>query len=248
LKPHDFEERMRLGECFRSLRVPPGMYIVIRADGRTFSRLTERIAEKPFDEAFHAKMVRAATAVLESLQATYAHTQSDEISVLLPQDVGMFDREVEKLVSLCAARASATLSLLLGEAVEFDARVWAGADEQAVVDYFQWRQTDATRNALNGWAYWTLRREGKSVQAATKMLDGAAVSTKNELLFARGINFNSVPAWQRRGTGVYWETYEKDGRNPKTGRTIKATRRRITANGALPMKEAYARFIRERIA
>jgi tRNA(His) 5'-end guanylyltransferase len=247
VKADDFEARMRLGECFHALRVPPGAFIVVRADGRGFSRLTERLAEKPFDSGFHEKMVKTATALLESLQAAYVYTESDEISVLLPRTADLFDREVEKLVSISAARASATLSLLLGEVVEFDARLWVGSSDDAVVDYFMWRQADATRCALNGWAYWTLRRDGKSARTATATLEGASVAEKNELLFAHGINFNTVPAWQRRGTGIYWETYEKDGHNPKTGQAVKATRRRIKANDTLPMKDAYARFVRETI-
>jgi tRNA(His) guanylyltransferase len=247
VRPDDFEGRMRLGECFHALRVPPSAFIVIRVDGRSFSRLTERLTEKPFDTGFHDKMVKTASALLESLHATYAYTESDEISVLLPRASELFDREVEKLVSLSAARASATMSLLLGEVVEFDARLWVGATDDAVVDYFRWRQADATRCALNGWTYWTLRREGKGVRAATAALEGATVAAKNELLFARGVNFNAVPAWQRRGTGVSWETYEKEGVNPKTGKTVKAMRRRIKADEELPMKEAYARFVRAKI-
>jgi tRNA(His) 5'-end guanylyltransferase len=235
---------MRLGECYHALRVPPGTFVVVRADGRSFSRLTERLVEKPFDTTFHEKMVKTASALLESLQAVYVYTESDEISVLLPRAADLFDREVEKLVSLSAARASATLSLLLGEAVEFDARLWVGATEGDVVDYFLWRQADAARCALNGWAYWTLRREGKSVRETTKALEGATVAVKNELLHVRGINFNRVPAWQRRGTGIYWETYEKDGHNPKTGQAVKTTRRRVRVDEVLPMKDAYARFVR----
>jgi tRNA(His) guanylyltransferase len=30
----------------------------------------------------------------------------------------------------------------------------------------------------------------------------STVGSKNELLFLRGINFNEVPLWQRRGTGI----------------------------------------------
>lgn len=248
MKADDFEARMRLGECYHALRVPPDAFIVVRVDGRSFSRLTERLAEKPFDSGFHEKMVRTASALLKSLQASYVYTESDEISVLLPRAADLFDREVEKLVSISAARASATLSLLLGEAVEFDARLWVGGSEDAVIDYFMWRQADATRCALNAWAYWTLRREGMGVREATAALERATVADKNELLFARGINFNDVPAWQRRGTGIYWEEFEKDGFNPKSGKPVKAVRRRVKVDDALPMKAAYARYVRERIA
>lgn len=171
-----------------------------------------------------------------------------ESSVLLSRDTELFDREVEKLVSVSAARAAATVSLQLGEVVEFDGRAWVGSRTEDVVDYFRWRQEDATRCALNGYCYWTLRREGKSVGEATQALRGAAVSEKNALLFERGINFAKVPTWQRRGSGIYWEIYEKVGFNPKAQTTVRALRRQVCIDSELPMKEAYAEFVRARLA
>ena len=221
MKLAELEARMRRGEYFHGLRVPDGMFAVLRVDGRSFSRLTERICEKPFDPKFHEWMTATAKALLVSLHGRYAYTESDEISVLLPREAGLFDREVEKLVSIAAGSASANMSLLLGEVVEFDARIWIGARRGDVVDYFRWRQSDATRCALNGHCYWALRKEGKSVSEASRALVGMSVSRKNELLFARGINFNEVPAWQRRGSGVYWDSVVKMGKNPKTGEKIK---------------------------
>jgi tRNA(His) guanylyltransferase len=126
----------------------------------------------------------------------------------------------------------------------FDSRVWLGANEELVVDYFQWRRTDATRCALNGWCSWTLRRAGKSVREATRTLEGKPVGFKNELLFQHGTNFNELPLWQRRGIGLYWETYQKEGYNPKEGKKVITTRRRVRIDDELPMKEEYSRLIR----
>ncbi|MFB2877735.1 hypothetical protein [Floridanema aerugineum] len=39
-----------------------------------------------------------------------------------------------------------------------------------VTDYFSWRQADATRCALNGWCYWTMRKLGLSASQATAKL------------------------------------------------------------------------------
>jgi len=244
MKFENLDTRMRTGEAFHSLRVPPGVFIIVRVDGRSFSKLTERITEKPFDARFHGWMVEAAKGLLSSLQATYAYTESDEISLLLPRDADLFDREVEKLVSISAARAAAVFSLACGQAVEFDARLWVGGREQDVVDYFAWRQADATRCALNGWCYWALRKEGKSAREATGVLEGATVAKKNDLLHARRVNFNQVPAWQRLGSGLFWETYTKEGFNPKTKETTVATRRRIAVDSELPMKDAYTAYVR----
>ena len=56
-----------------------------------------------------------------------------------------------------------------------------------------------------------------------------------------------MPNWQKRGVGVYWEEYEKEGFNPKAGKATKAIRQRLKVDLELPMKEAYAAFIRERL-
>lgn len=245
MKPKELEGRMRQGECYHSLRVPPGAFIVVRVDGRSFSRLTERLTEKPFDPKFHQWMLACARGLLESLHALYVYTESDEISALLPRESDLFDREVEKLVSVSAARASSVFSLACGEPVEFDGRLWVGAREQDVVDYFRWRQSDATRCALNGWCYWTLRHAGKTASQATRALEGITISAKNELLHAHDINFNEVPAWQRRGSALYWEEFTREGYNPRTKQTVEVRRRRVKVDDELPMKEAYSTYVRE---
>jgi tRNA(His) guanylyltransferase len=243
MSPDEFEGRMRALEVYHPLRVPPGAWLILRLDGRGFSRFTESRFEKPFDARFHDGMVQAAQALLEQLQGLYAYTESDEISVLFPPTWELFDRELEKAVSLSAGIASAALSVAFGTAVHFDSRAVVAAQDEQVVDYFRWRQADAARCALNGWSYWTLRRAGQSVAEATAALEGRGVAQKHELLFRAGVNFNDLPLWQRRGTGLYWERYERQGYNPKLDQHVRTTRRRIKVDRELPLGEDYATSI-----
>ncbi len=247
MRPDELDGQMRQLEVFHSLRLLPGAWVILRLDGRGFSRFTENRFEKPFDARFHDGMVQTARAVLEDLQGLYAYTESDEISVLFPRTWDLFDRELEKAVSLSASIASAALSLVFGTRVHFDSRAILAATDAQVVDYFRWRQADAARCALNGWTYWTLRKAGQSVARATSALDGKSVAEKNELLFQAGINFNDVPLWQRRGTGLYWERYEREGYNPRLEQKVVAMRRRIKVDEELPMGEEYAGFVGRRM-
>jgi len=93
-----------------------------------------------------------------------------------------------------------------------------------------------------------LRGEGMDVPEATHELEGKSTAFKNELLFKHGINFNEIPLWQRRGVGLYWESFEKEGYNPITQQTEVTTRRRVRTDQELPMKEEYANMLHSILA
>ncbi len=92
-----------------------------------------------------------------------------------------------------------------------------------------------------------LCKKGESIEDATGALHRLSVAEKNELLWQGGINFNDLPLWQKRGVGLYWDTYEKPGRNPVTGQDVTATRRRLRTDLELPMKDAYGAFVKRLI-
>jgi len=238
-----FEAQQRAREYYHGLRVLPGAFVVIRVDGRGFSKFTEANFDKPFDERFSALMVETASALMAELGARYGYTESDEISILLDPASSPFGGSVEKLVSLSAGIASATFTHAAGLPAHFDSRVWLGTGVEDVADYFSWRQADATRCALNGWCYWTERKKGKSPGQAAQALDRASTAAKNELLYSHGINFNELPTWQRRGIGLWNETYPHVGHDPIRDVAVTVNRRRLRVERELPMKDEYRRMV-----
>ena len=223
------------------------MFLVARIDGRNFTRLTKDVHdfEAPYDVRFRDMMIETTSHLMNcGFNAIYGYTQSDEISLLFHPAITTFDRKIRKYNSILAGEASARFSLLLQDLACFDCRISELPNVELVVDYFRWRNEDAHRNALNAHCYWLLRKEGQSVREATSALNRLSVADKNELLWQRGVNFNDLPLWQRRGTGLYWQHYQKTSTNPLTQEVVSTTRRQLTPNLDLPMRDEYDALVR----
>ncbi len=251
MKFDDLDARMRVYETVDDQFIPAGIFPVVRLDGRSFTRLTkERLdLEAPFDRRFSDFMAATVEHLMEcGFRVLYGYSQSDEISLLLDPAETAFSRKVRKVNSILAGEASARLSLLVGQVACFDSRICQLPSPNLVADYFRWRQEDARRNALSAYGYWEQRKRGATVAAATRSLERMSTVAKHALLAGFGIDFDALPAWQRKGFGVSWESYEKEGRNPLTGETAPAVRQRLRLDRELPDGEAYGRFVRAFLA
>jgi len=247
MKFDDLDKKMRINETAHDHCVLPGIYIVARIDGRCFTRLTKEVHkfEVPYDPIFRDYMVETTKHLMNcGFRVIYGYTQSDEISLLFHPYEEAFKRKLRKFNSILAGEASAKFSMLLGDIGTFDCRICQLPEKELVVDYFRWRNEDAHRNALNSHCYWVLRKGGQTPDGASKHLHNMSVGEKNELLFQKGVNFNNLPNWQKRGVGVYWRTFEKKGFNPKTSESVLAVRNTMKVGFDLPMKDQYSEFIR----
>lgn len=177
--------------------LPGRMPVIIRVDGKAFHTLT-RGMEKPFDPRFTDMMNKTAQALMENIQgAELAYVQSDEISVLVHNykrftSSAWFDNNIQKMVSVAAAIATATFTLEYGKPAMFDARAFV-LPEAEVNNYFLWRQQDATRNSINAVA--------QSLYSHKELM-GKNLKETQELIFQRGQNWNDYPTGLKRGRCV----------------------------------------------
>ena len=246
----ELDVKMRVFETAHDYCVLPEVYMAARIDGRSFTRLTKEVHkfEAPFDVRFRDLMVETTKHLMNcGFRVVYGYTESDEISLLFDLGIDVFGRKTRKYNSILAGEASAKFSLLLGRVAVFDCRLCELPNQALVIDYFRWRNEDASRNALNAHCYWQLRKAGLNENEATQKLEKMRVADKNELLFSFGINFNDLPNWQKRGVGLYWEEFDKPGVNPKTGESVIAKRRGIKADFDLPMKDEYDTYLLTRL-
>lgn len=244
----DLDTRLRIYETAYDFCVPPEQFIVVRLDGRGFTKLTKEIwqFEAPFDVCFRDLMVETTAHLMQcGFNIIYGYTQSDEISLLFHTNDDSFNRKTRKIISILAAEASAKFSVLHGQIATFDARICILPNPKIVEDYFRWRHEDAHRNALNAHCYWMLRKEGENIKKVTNQIKGLSRQEKHDLLFSRDINFNELPSWQKYGTGLYFKDIEKQGFNPKTKEPTVSIRRQIFKDYELALGDDYSNFIQK---
>lgn len=204
----DLGDRMKGLEAHEtSRRFLPLLPIYARIDGRGFSGFT-RGMRRPYDERMTVAMTETTKALVEATHARIGYTQSDEISLVWQAETDQgsvfFDGKVQKMCSVLAGLATAafTRAVLASEPdfvayaerlPHFDCRVFQLPSRTEAANMLLWRNLDATKNAIS--------------MAARHHYPHKALHEKNgaemqEMLFAKGINFNDYPAFFKRGIWV----------------------------------------------
>ena len=247
MKLRELDAKMRAFETGNDSAIPLGQYVIARLDGRGFGRLTRDVLK--FDGPADPRLRDHMTATTQELmhggfQVLYAYTQGDEISLLFHRDDTSFGRRRRKYNSVLAGIASAAFSLRVSALACFDCRISELPDEGLVIEYFRWRARDGERNALNSYCTWAMENAGASRQESSTRLHGLNAKAKKKLLACEhGIDFETLPSWQKRGLGLYWVPYEKQFVDPQTGAEKSFSRQRIHIDPEQPSQPDYGRFL-----
>lgn len=201
--------------------------VIIRVDGKAFHTYTRNPLfklEQPYSYVLKNCFERTVTRVISEMQGCrLVYLQSDEASFLLTDwekftTNPWFNYSVQKLCSITASM----FTYYFNESVKimwemqkeshpeivhsellpalFDARAF-NLPHHEVVNYFIWRQQDATRNSINmlGQYYFS-----------HKELMGKNTSNVQDMLMAKhDVNWNNTPTMFKRGSAVYAK-YESD--------------------------------------
>jgi len=207
-KPKDsIESRMKEQyEDRYKFMLPRRTYTIIRIDGKAFHSFTRNF-KRPFDENFAKTMDTTAIRLCEEIQGSnFAFVQSDEISLLMTDfetihTDAWFNGNLQKIVSVAASTATAAFNAAIREQTHeqflpqatFDARAFVIPDKEEVLNYFVWRQQDATRNSIQAVA--------QSLYSQ-KELHGKNNSQLQEMIFQKGVNWNDYKPRYKRGGAI----------------------------------------------
>jgi tRNA(His) 5'-end guanylyltransferase len=189
---------------------------IIRIDGKAFHTYTKGL-QRPFDDGFIEDMNKTTEYLCQNIQgAKFGYVQSDEISILITDydDISThawFDGNLQKMSSIASSLATAEFNRLRlarilyedptkvwAEIISsyklamFDARVFQIPYQEEVINYFIWRQQDATRNSISSVA---------QANFSTKELKGKKTNVMQDMLMVqKEINWNDFTPREKRGS------------------------------------------------
>lgn len=221
--------------------------VIIRVDGKAFHTFTRGMKKPFDDIMVDCmdRTARYLCEYIQGCKLAYV--QSDEISLLLTdyetiKTQGWFNYNLQKMVSISASMATLSFNQAFVNNVNimnylpmdlederyynviknnlfkamFDSRVFSIPKEE-VVNYFIWRQKDATRNSIQMVAYNEFSR---------KQLYKKSCNELQEMLFQeKGINWNDLKTSNKRGRCIVKQQFEIEG----------TTRNRWTLDDEIPV-------------
>lgn len=182
----------------------------------------------PFSEVMRNCMVFTTEHLVRNVQCcVLGYTQSDEISLLLRdwdelETQTWFGNNIQKITSVSASLASQafnyyfqqksgvfltedsilsrfgfgeaeTTGISLADYATFDSRAY-NLPKEEVVNYFIWRQQDASRNSI--------QMLGHHLFSQKQMHGKNNSQVQDMLMLEKGVNWNDMPTWAKRGTCV----------------------------------------------
>lgn len=211
MKKDEFGNRMKEYEHAFRHSLPRRLPIIVRIDGCHFHSFT-RGMKKPFDETLtHALWETCKYLAQNIMGCKIVYHQSDEISLLLTNydkltTQSWFENNIQKIVSVSASMATAKFNEEMRKIdpdtplAIFDSRAWVLPHDE-VTNYFVWRQQDATKNSIS------MVAQAHFPHNELQGLDGKQLQDK--LFLEKGINWNDLPVWQKRGVCITKQPYYK---------------------------------------
>lgn len=192
---NDFDIRMKEYEKVYQNMLIPHVPIIVRIDGKAFHSYTKNCVI-PFDAGLSYAFQEATLELYKEIGTfKLAYGQSDEVSILIynpdTNSQEYFGGKLFKLISILSSIFTFHFNnkSYVNKPAFFDCRVFQ-LPVSEVVNYFIWRQKDATRNSVQMLA---------QANFSHKELHRKSISNMQDMLIDKGINWNDLPTVNKRG-------------------------------------------------
>lgn len=187
-------------EVFADCPLISGTPLVAHLLGRRFEqRLNERSPQQPFDSDFQKNLLKCLSHLCAVLGCSFGYADRTDL-LLYAISQGS---DARRLLSRLAGESSAKLSLLMGEVFTFDVRLFETPSVELARSYFLWRRERAEAAAVERYVTHVLTEAGTDAQTIQDLVAGLDNEQRLALLARRGIDYNTLPSWQRYGSAVY---------------------------------------------
>ena len=188
-------------------------YIVIRIDGKGFTKFTDKHQfKKPNDIRALKLMIISGLNVMKNYTEIFmSYGQSDEFSFVFKKNAKLYNRRSEKILTNIVSIFTSSYvyywdkifkDIKLNCPPSFDGRIILYPSFQNLKDYFCWRVTDCHINNLYNTTFWALVEKGNlNKDQAHQKLKTTLSNEKNEILFSQfKINYNNENIIYKKGT------------------------------------------------
>ena len=239
----DIAKRMKEYEFVSRTYLMKKTPVIGRLDGVAFHTFT-RGMKRPFDDEVLLEAMRQTMLDLCKWASgcVFGYTQSDEITLVLTDyktlnTAPFYEYKVQKLVSIFASRATLYFNKHFSELVDqvyadedtakaetyrskrmqacFDCRVF-NLPKGEVQNNLYWRQLDASRNSVSQVAQCNFSSKELYKKTNSQMQD--------MLMTQKGINWNDMPTWLKRGACCIKKSAVKTRTVKSTGEQVEFTR------------------------
>jgi tRNA(His) 5'-end guanylyltransferase len=236
----DLQRSMERYETYNDGFILPDTLLVVRLDAHRYGDWSSFTDEYPTGPVTTKALLITARALMNAtFRVVLSYVHGDEISLVLDPTENANPLRRSKLISAFTSAASIHFLKACGFAATFDAKVSELPSLERLTEYLFWQRRYCYRNATTIALRKSLITRGHSAEQAESKIHGATEEQRISQLKAAGTPVESIPHTTRRGSLLFWETVQQDGKDQV----------KVVADTRLPDDDdAYEALLQQRLA
>ena len=236
----DLQRSMERYETYNDGFILPDTLLVVRLDAHRYGDWSSFTDEYPTGPVTTKALLITARALMNAtFRVVLSYVHGDEISLVLDPTENTNPLRRTKLISAFTSAASIHFLKACGFAATFDAKVSELPSLERLTEYLFWQRRYCYRNATTIALRKALLASGLSAEQAESKIQGTTEEQRIAQLKAAGSPVESIPHTTRRGSLLFWETVQQDGKEQV----------KVVADTRLPDDDdAYEALLQQRLA